>query len=601
MASLSFTRFISLPRWNSNVTFLGSVNCVQLPDHILHSRWVFSATSKNAIVESAAEEAVVEEAIVTKRAERMKRATSRGRKEETVVTGEDDSRRINTNGSAQDQGSPQTTSAEDSQKPKRRTRKKAGSASTFMEEEKIEKKTRRGRKSKKKVDEVDAESSEVELGDVEGGVYSGTKDDDNDMDLELEKGGDDDISFSYGWPPLVCCFGAAQHGFVPSGRSANRLINHDIHETMKEAIWAPEKFVRAPGGSAGSVAIALAGLGGKVAFMGKLGDDEYGQTMLYYLNMNKVQTRSVRVDSKRSTAVSLMKIGKRGGLRMSNMKPCAEDSLSKSDINIDVLKEARMFYLNTFSLLDRNMRETTLRAVKISKKLGGVVFYDLNLPLPLWQSGEETKTFIQPVWGLADVIEVTKQELEFLCGIKPSEKFDTKDNDRSKFTHYEPDVLAPLWHDNLKVLFVTNGTSKVHYYTKEHNGAVLGMEDAPLTPFTCDMSASGDSIVAALMRMLTVQPHLMTDKGYLEHSIKYAIKCGVISQWMLGRQCGFPPKDGLPKEELVPDQDGITSITQRLPHSGGRRLIKKGLWVLDVGLCSTMLPSTEWGLFTKSR
>ncbi|GAB4829041.1 Fructokinase-like 2, chloroplastic [Ancistrocladus abbreviatus] len=142
------------------------------------------------------------------------------------------------------------------------------------------------------------------------------------------------------------------------------------------------------------------------------------------------------------------------------------------------------------------MRETTLQAVKISKKLGGVVFYDLNLPLPLWQSGEETKTFIQPVWGLADVIEVTKQELEFLCGIKPSEKFDTKDNDRSKFTHYEPDVLAPLWHNNLKVLFVTNGTSKVHYYTKEHNGAVLGMEDAPLMPFTCDMSASGDSIVA---------------------------------------------------------------------------------------------------------
>ncbi|GAB4829039.1 Fructokinase-like 2, chloroplastic [Ancistrocladus abbreviatus] len=142
------------------------------------------------------------------------------------------------------------------------------------------------------------------------------------------------------------------------------------------------------------------------------------------------------------------------------------------------------------------MRETTLQAIKISKKLGGVVFYDLNLPLPLWQSGEETKTFILPVWGLADVIEVTKQELEFLCGIKPSEKFDTNDNDRSKFTHYEPDVLAPLWHDNLKVLFVTNGTSKVHYYTKEHNGAVLGMEDAPLTPFTCDMSTSGDSIVA---------------------------------------------------------------------------------------------------------
>lgn len=155
-----------------------------------------------------------------------------------------------------------------------------------------------------------------------------------------------------------------------------------------------------------------------------------------------------------------------------------------------------MFYFNTFSLLDRNMRSTTLRAIRIAKKLGNVIFFDLNLPLPLWQSSEETKMFIQRAWNLADIIEVTKQELEFLCGITPSEKFDTKDNCKSKFTHYPPEVVSQLWHDNLKILFVTNGTSKIHYYTKEHNGAVLGMEDAPITPYTSDMSASGDGVVA---------------------------------------------------------------------------------------------------------
>ncbi|KAK9277704.1 hypothetical protein L1049_007251 [Liquidambar formosana] len=56
-------------------------------------------------------------------------------------------------------------------------------------------------------------------------------------------------------------------------------------------------------------------------------------------------------------------------------------------------------------------------------------------------------------------------------------------------------VVGPLWHENLKVLFVTNGTSKIHYYTEEHHGAVNGKEDAPITLFTCDMSASGDGIV----------------------------------------------------------------------------------------------------------
>lgn len=122
-----------------------------------------------------------------------------------------------------------------------------------------------------------------------------------------------------------------------------------------------------------------------------------------------------------------------------------------------------MFYFNTHSLLDQNMRSTTLQAIKISKKLGGVVFYDVNLPLPLWQSSEETKLFIQQVWNLSDIIEVTKQELEFLCGVQPSEEFDTTDNAGSKFVHHKSEIVSPLWHENLKVLFVTNGTSKILY------------------------------------------------------------------------------------------------------------------------------------------
>ncbi|GAB2220609.1 hypothetical protein Drorol1_Dr00008270 [Drosera rotundifolia] len=425
---------------------------------------------------------------------------------------------------------------------------------TIVEEEMKKKSSRR----KSKTEDTNVESRATKVVPSNG---EGADDVDDDITVQFEKE-DEDISTTYGWPPLICCFGAAQHAFLPSGRPANRLLNYEIHRSMKDALWAPEKFFRAPGGSAGSVAIALGGTGAKVAFMGKLGDDDFGEAMLYYLNVSKVQTRSVRIDKRRPTAVSRMKIVKRGNLRISMGKPCAEDSLSKSEINIDVLKEAKMFYCNTFSLLDQNMRKTTVQALKISKKLGGVIFYDLNLPMPLWQSSDKTKEFIQEVWDLADIIEVTKQELEFLCGITPTEKFDTEDNDKSKFVHYEPGILTPLFHEQLKILFVTNGTSKVHYYTKEHNGFVRGMEDPPITPFTRDMSAAGDGIVAGLMRMLVLQLHLITDKGYLEQSIKYAISCGVTSQWLLGRKQGFPPKEGL-EEEVAPDLDGIISLTEK--------------------------------------
>lgn len=212
------------------------------------------------------------------------------------------------------------------------------SASTSLEESSTEKV--RKRRARKKMDEdVETQDSESENSDQEQSEFVTNLEDESDGDLELDKDDGEDITYTYDWPPLVCCFGAAQHAFVPTGRPANRLLNYEIHDRMREAYWEPEKFMRAPGGSAGGVAVALASLGGKVAFMGKLGDDEFGQAMLYFLNVNNVQTRSVRMDSKRSTAVSQMKIARRGRLRMTCSKSCAEDSLLKSELNIDVLKQ----------------------------------------------------------------------------------------------------------------------------------------------------------------------------------------------------------------------------------------------------------------------
>ncbi|PSS13493.1 Fructokinase-like [Actinidia chinensis var. chinensis] len=562
MASLSSTHFLSLPRWHSKWPFFPSMNAMQVQDLVLHNKWGLMARKK--VVESLAQGVSNEEGIVVekKTSTKPKRAY-RTRKKVIEDSPEDDFVSAVNRDIMDEETNKPLVSGEDSKKTRRRTRRKAESTSSWMEEEKeVTKVTRRTRTKKMIVSDTEDEGNEMEFSDVDEYSVIINAEDDCDEDLELGKDGEDDISFTYGWPPLVCCFGSAQHAFVPSGRPANRLIDYEMHERMKDALWTPEKFVRAPGGCASDVAVALAHLGGKVAFMGKLGDDDYGQYLLDYLNMNNVQTRSTCIDSKGVTAASQMKIGRRGGLRTKSVKACAEDSLSMSEINIDVLREAKMFYFNTFSLLDRNMRSTTLQAIKISKKLGGEIFYDLNLPLPLWRSCEETKMFIQQAWNLADIIEITKQELEFLCGIVPSENFDTRDNHRSKFVHYEPEVFHQLWHENLKVLFVTNGTSKIHYYTKEHNGAVLGMEDAPLTPFTRDMAVSGNGIVAGLMRMLTVQRHLITDKSYLECTIKYAINCGVIDQWMLSRTLGFPPKEGM-EGNVEPDVHGIRSITEK--------------------------------------
>ncbi|CAN6323341.1 unnamed protein product [Urochloa humidicola] len=487
---------------------------------------------------------------------KKKRAPRRGRKKATTDKLEDEGEKSQINS---EQASPEETN-----KVTRRGRKKA--ATTASSEEGMDKAKEPKKRGRRKVKTTE-ESSDNEGDDRGKDLIPSNERDQTVMDnlanvleSKIELALHEDIGEVNSLMPLVCCFGPAKYSFIPSGRPANRLIDHEIHDRMKDMFWCPDKFVRAPGGPSSNVALALAAIGGRVAFMGKLGDDEYGQSLLYHLNVNGVQTRAVCIDPSAPTAVSLMKVTSKGSLKTNCVKPCAEDYFLQSDINPSVLKEAKMFYYNSSALLESTTQSSLLKAIEVSKKFGGMIFFDLNLPLPLWSSSKETKLLIKEAWEAADIIEVTKQELEFLCGIKPSEKFDTNDNDKSKFTHYSPEVIMKLWHDNLKVLFVTNGTSKIHYYTEKHNGWVRGTEDAPITPFTSEMSQSGDAIVAALMRMLAINPHLVTDKVYLHRAVKYAIKCGVIDQWVLARERGFLPKE---RADPTSEQYEVRSITER--------------------------------------
>ncbi|XP_062198865.1 uncharacterized protein LOC133901535 [Phragmites australis] len=60
------------------------------------------------------------------------------------------------------------------------------------------------------------------------------------------------------------------------------------------------------------------------------------------------------------------------------------------------------------------MHDTLFRAIELSMKFGSKVFLDLNLPLSLWTSRDETKEVINRAWKEADIIEVSRDELEFL-------------------------------------------------------------------------------------------------------------------------------------------------------------------------------------------
>ncbi|KAF7842720.1 fructokinase-like 2, chloroplastic [Senna tora] len=281
-------RCLGAKRWcHLNWSYYDSLNLVQLRELRSGCKWgPLVMAKKTPSVDSVIEESNENESVGVKkttRSSKTKRATSRTEKKLTDESLEDPGLLVNNEDSW-------STSSDDSKKKPRRTRKKDASGSTGAEKEKKEKKVRRRKEPKKEDVIMEEKCSEAKSSDQDEPSFIENVEEETEDDLELIKDDGEDISFTYAWPPLVCCFGSAQHAFVPSGRPANRLINYEIHERMRDTLWSPEDFVRAPGASAGSVAIALASLGGKVTFMGKLADDEYGQAMLYYMNVNNVQS-----------------------------------------------------------------------------------------------------------------------------------------------------------------------------------------------------------------------------------------------------------------------------------------------------------------------
>lgn len=177
-----------------------------------------------------------------------------------------------------------------------------------------------------------------------------------------------------------------------------------------------------------------------------------------------------------------------------------------------------MFQFTSISLMYDPLRSTLMSSIDAARKGGAEILFDVNLPLPYWESRETAWNTIEKAWKKSTMIEVTKQELEFLLGediyvkkrlrqsvyfSKSVEEMKQRTSGREEY-HYLPEELAPLWHKNLRILFITDGTWRIHYYTQSFHGSVGGTEDVLVTPFSCDRTGSGDAVIAGNFLGLSV-------------------------------------------------------------------------------------------------
>ncbi|MEF3305430.1 PfkB family carbohydrate kinase [Paenibacillus sp. GYB003] len=177
-----------------------------------------------------------------------------------------------------------------------------------------------------------------------------------------------------------------------------------------------ETFRKAAGGAPANVAAAVARLGGKARFIGKVGRDPFGAFLREALAEAGVEPALVETDEARTglAFVSLRDDGERDFLFY--REPAADMLLRKEDVKEAWLGDAAVFHFGSVSLIAEPCRSATMDAARRARARGALVSYDPNVRLPLWTSADYARRVILDQLPFADIVKVSEEEVGFLYG-----------------------------------------------------------------------------------------------------------------------------------------------------------------------------------------
>lgn len=178
-----------------------------------------------------------------------------------------------------------------------------------------------------------------------------------------------------------------------------------------------------PGGAPCNVLAMLQKLGKSCAFIGKVGQDTFGDMLEETLKDARIDTRGLKRDNQVHTTLAFVHTLAGGERAFSFYRnPGADMKLSIDDLDDSLLHDCRIFHFGSLSLTDEPCRETTKVAVVRARVAGALISFDPNLRESLWSSLELAREQID--WGLAqsDILKISDNELEFMTGTDDFDK-----------------------------------------------------------------------------------------------------------------------------------------------------------------------------------
>ena len=176
-------------------------------------------------------------------------------------------------------------------------------------------------------------------------------------------------------------------------------------------------FEANPGGAPCNVLAMLSRLGHKTAFVGKVGQDFFGQQLEKAIREVGIDASGLRRDPEVHTTLALVHNTPDGDRDFSFYRnPGADMMLREDELPEPLIKEARIFHFGTLSMTHEGVRQATKKAIRIAKEAGALISFDPNLREPLWNSLEDSKEQVLYGLGQCDILKISDNEIQWLSG-----------------------------------------------------------------------------------------------------------------------------------------------------------------------------------------
>lgn len=176
-------------------------------------------------------------------------------------------------------------------------------------------------------------------------------------------------------------------------------------------------FEACPGGAPCNVLALLNKMGKKTAFLGKVGQDQFGTLLKDTITEVGIDSTRLVMDLEVNTTLAFVHTFPDGDREFSFYRnPGADMMLSESDVDPEFIGQAKIFHFGTLSMTHDGVRAATKKAVQAARENGCLISFDPNLRPPLWSSLELAKEQMEYGFGVCDILKISDNEIQFVSG-----------------------------------------------------------------------------------------------------------------------------------------------------------------------------------------